>query len=421
MMAAALLLAGVAFYGAPLARALDARLRGFTLGGAAFLIGAGAVALHLFFLSVLHVPWTRTSVLVSLIPLLALAVVRNRFRGRAQSGEGPLTASRAQLFFDLATLAIVVAYAVFATWAPPYEWDFYGIWGLKARWFFEDRGMLWPVVQAVSKQDYPVLLPLLFDFVAVVTGGWNDRAFGLIYVGLCVAFLAVARGMFAEDVRWPGLAALAIAFPAMNLWVGLGEAGVMAFGCAGLLFIRRGRDAMGAVLLGLAAWSKNEGLALIVVTAFALLVTTRSVRRVLALWPAAVVIAPWIVTRSVLHLSTDFMEGSVLSRVLDRMRNPGEVVHAFVASPPDQPWFWLAAIVSVIVFLRPAIRRELFLLIVVTLQLGLMVGQALATKWDLAAHVSLTMNRIPHQIAPALGFLAVLLLMREWSELKIEN
>ncbi|MGZ5431560.1 MAG: hypothetical protein ACXWH7_01435 [Thermoanaerobaculia bacterium] len=463
-----LLLVGVLLYGIPLALALDTRLRGATLAGASFLLGAGAAGLHLFALSVMQVPWTRTSVVLSMIPLFAIAtfaasrrapVILSREDGEGPPSDGaesvPATRSfavsaasndvedvigvieagpgstacprlgqealpavpaqddRATALPDLLTIAFVVAYAIFALWAAPYEWDFYGIWGLKARWFFETRGMDWATVPHIGKADYPVLMPLLFDFVAVVTKTWNDRAFGWIYVVLCASVLAIARGMFADEVKYPALATLAIAFPTLNLWIGLAEAGVMAFGCAGLLFIRRGSIALGAVLLGLAAWSKNEGLALIAVSAIALFIATRSIRRVIRLWPAIAIVAPWMITRSVLKLSTDFMEGSTTQRVFDRLGNPSEVVRAFVNAPPDQPWFWLAALLAVLAFIRDAIRREAFLLIAVALQLGLMFAQALATTWDFAAHVSLTLNRLPHQIAPAAGFLAAIVLMRQ--------
>ncbi len=438
-----LLLVGVLLYGIPLALSLDPRLRGglfdarlngATLAGASFLLGAGAAGLHLFVLSVMHVPWTRTSVVLSMIPLFAIALIvvsrrapvilsREDGEGPPSDGAGSVPATRsfavsaaqgdrASALPDLLTIAFVVAYAIFALWAPPYEWDFYGIWGLKARWFFEMRGMDWATVPHVGKADYPVLMPLLFDFVAVVTKSWNDRAFGWIYVCLCASVLAIARGMFGEEVKHPALATLAIAFPTLNLWIGLAEAGVMAFGCAGLLFIRRGSITLGAVLLGLAAWSKNEGLALMAVSAIALFIATRSLRRVIRLWPAIAIIAPWMITRSVLKLSTDFMEGSTTQRVFERLGNPSEVVKAFVNAPPDQPWFWLAVLLAVLLFIRDAIRREAFLLVAVALQLGLMFAQALATTWDFAAHVSLTLNRLPHQIAPAAGFLAAVVLMR---------
>jgi hypothetical protein len=413
-----LLMVGLLPYGIPLALALDARLRGATLAGASLLLGTGAAAAHLFLLSVLRVPWSRTSVVLAMIPLFAIAVTVSTRRAHsrpAPRGEG---GHSRPAFGDLVTIAFVVAYAVFAIWAPPYEWDFYGIWGLKARWFFETRGVDWSTVAHRERPDYPVLMPLLFDFVAVATKRWNDGALGWVYVFLCASVLAIARGMFAEEVKRPALATLAIAFPTLNLWIGLAEAGVMAFGCAGLLFLRRGSISLGAVLLGLAASSKNEGLALIAVSGVALLVTTRSIRKVLQLWPAVAVVVPWMITRAVLKLSTDFTDESMAARVLERLRNPSEIVSVFTTAPPDQPWFWLAVLVAVLVFIRQAVRREAFLLVAVSLQLGLMVAQALATPWDFASHVSLTLNRLPHQVAPAAGFLAVIVLMRELVESK---
>jgi hypothetical protein len=415
-----LLLVGLMLYGIPLALALDSRLRGATLAGTSFLLGAGAAGLHLFALSVIGVPWSRTSVILAMAPLFLGVLWRGwRSGGSHSSGTAldtkavaaPIHPPLATALLDSITISIVVAYAIFAIWAPPYEWDFYGIWGLKARWFFDTQGMDWASVPHIGKADYPVLMPLLFDFVAVITKTWNDRAFGWIYVFLCASLLAIIRGMFADEMKHPALATLVIAFPTLNLWIGLAEAGVMAFGCAGLLFLRRGSIALGAVLLGLAASSKNEGLALIGVAAIALLVTTRSIRKVLRLWPAVAIVVPWMITRAALKLSTDFTDDSMLTRVFARLRNPSEVIDAFVKAPPDQQWFWLAVLVAVVVFIREAVRRETFLLIAVTLQLGLMFAQALATPWDFASHVSLTLNRLPHQIAPAAGFLAVVVVM----------
>ena len=410
-----LLLVGVLLYGVPLALALEPRLRGVTLAGTAFLLGAGAAWLHLFALSAVGVAWSRTSVILAMAPLFLAVLWRVRAVGVSQSSGTAASPQAApplgSALLDGFTIAIVIAYAIFALWAPPYEWDYYGIWGLKARWFFDTKGLDWATVPFIGKADYPLLMPLLFDFVAVITKTWNDRTFGWIYVFLCASVLAVVRGMFADEVKHPALATLAIAFPAMNLWIGLAEAGVMAFGCAGLLFLRRGSIALGAVMLGLAASSKNEGLALIGVSAVALLIVTRSLRKVLQLWPAIAIVVPWMITRAVLKLSTDFTDDSMVSRIFARLGNPSEVIDAFVNAPPDQPWFWVAVIAAVLVFLRDAVRREAFLLIAVTLQLGLMFAQALATPWDFASHVSLTLNRLPHQIAPAAGFLAVMLLM----------
>lgn len=404
-----LLLIGVLLYGLPLARMLDPRLRGASLAGGAFLVGSGTIGLHLFLLALLRIEWTRTALLLALLPLFVFAVVRTRGLPWGRPEVRPT-------WVDALTIVCVVSYAIFALWAPPYEWDFYGIWGLKGRWFYDARGIDWTFVQTnISHPDYPLLVPLLYDFVAILTGGWNDTAFGWLYVFLCASVLAVARGIFANEVKWPALATLAMAFPSLNLWVGLAEGPVMAYGCAGLLFIRAGSVPLGAVLLGFAAWSKNEGLALIGVAALALLIATRSIRRAFALWPAVAVIAPWLIVRSVLKLPTDFVDDSVLERTLKRMTELDEVGRAFAAAPPDQPWFWLAVLLTLIVFIREAVHRERFLALAVVMQFGLMVAQGVATPWDFNAHVSLTMNRLPHQIAPAAGFLAAMLLIRALS------
>src|SRR5687767_3873726 len=157
-----LVLAGVLLYGVPLARMLDARLRGATLAGGAFLLGSGTIALHLFALSILRIEWTRTSVLLSLVPLFVFAVMRTRGLpwGRAEARP---------TWVDAVTIVFVVSYAIFALWAPPYEWDFYGIWGLKGRWFYDAGGIDWTFVQTnISHPDYPLFVPLLYDFIAVV-------------------------------------------------------------------------------------------------------------------------------------------------------------------------------------------------------------------------------------------------------------
>ena len=389
----------IALYGLPLA--LCARLRGYALAGGAFLLGAGAVSLHLFVLSVVRVPWTRTSLLVALAPLFILCTAfAKRRAGFSPSGR----AEARPTLVDLFVLAAIVAYAFFSLWAPPYEWDYYGIWGIKAKWFFEARGIDWTYLRTHSAHpDYPLLLPLLFDFTAVVTGGWHDATFGWLYVALCASFILIARE------HGGAMTALAVAFPALNLWVGLAEAPVMAFGCAGLLFLRKEQYGLGAVMLGFAAWSKNEGLALIIAAAVALLIARKNV---LKLWPALVMIAPWMIVRSVLKLPTDFADKQSLLRIWQRLIHPGETLPALATAPPDQPWLWLAILVVIVVYARQAWQRERFLLVALLLQSAALVLPLFATPFDLASHAQFSLNRIPHQIAPAAAFLAAVLLTR---------
>jgi hypothetical protein len=399
----AFLMVAIALYGLPLA--LCARLRGFALAGASFLLGVGAIALHLFVLTAIGVPWTRTAVLLALTPLLIVATIFAKRRAGFSPTPPPEGRAEARpTFVDLFVLAAIVAYAVFALYAPPYEWDFYGIWGIKGRWFFDARGIDWTYLKTNSTHpDYPLLLPLLFDFTAIVTGGWNDQAFGWIFVALCASFILIARG------HSSALVALAVVFPALNLWIGLAEAAVMAFGCAGLLFLRRGEYGIGAVMLGFAAWSKNEGLALIVAAAVALLFVTR---RVLALWPAVAMIAPWVIARSILKLPTDLADKQSLLRVWERLIHPRETLPQLATAPPDQPYLWLIILLIVVLYIRSAWKGERFLLVALLLQSAALVIPLFATPFDLAGHAQFSLNRIPHQIAPAAAFLAAVLLTR---------
>jgi hypothetical protein len=384
---------GLAAYGLPLA--LWARVRGwFALAGASFLLGAAAVSLHLFALSLMRVQWTRVSVLIAIAPLFAIAC----FFARRPEFETRLH------FLDALLLIPIAAYAIFALYAPPFEWDFYGVWGIKGRWFFDAGGIDWTWLATNSAHpDYPLLLPLLFDFTAIVTGAWNDASFGWIYVALCVSFFLIAREHSSP------LVALAVVFPALNPWIGLGEAAVMAFGCAALLFLRREQYGIGAVMLGLAAWSKNEGFALIVAAALALLITRR---RILVLWPAVVMIAPWVIVRRVLQLPTDLGHGEVLERILYRFQHPIVTMRELATAPPDQPYLWLAILAILVIYGKAAWQRERFLLLALLLQAGAFLAAIFATPFELAGHAQFSLNRIPHQIAPAAAFLAAILVTR---------
>jgi hypothetical protein len=426
MIAATLLrLIVVALYGAVIARAFDRRLRGAALLATGFLLGCGFLGLELFFLSVLGVAWTRTSVVLGALPVLIVALWR---AGVSPAAVGRLARLRFVVGRDARRLRPrrplshvldgvialpIIGHGFYATWTGLYEWDFFGIWGLKGRTFFDHGGIDWNFVKtSISHPDYPLLVPLLYDLVAIAGGRWDERALGLVFTGMCAAVVMIARTQLGEELdskTFAAIATLAVVFPALNLWVGLAEGAVMAFGCAGLLFIRRGEMVIGAVLLGFAAWSKNEGVALIGATVVALLVARRF-RDVLRMWPAVVIIAPWLITRAVLSLQTDFVDRLVLHRMFARLADPWTTLRVFMDSPPNQPLFWIAVALCLIVYARGAFTRERFLTVALLLQMGLFIAQGIATRAEFKPHVSLTMNRLPQQLAPAFAFLAVVLL-----------
>jgi hypothetical protein len=422
MMQSLLALLLMTITGGVIVRALTPGLRGAAFAGSAFLVGSGAAALSLFALSAAGIAWSRTAVVLTLLALTAIAALLSRLRGGMEFDRQTRPYPRAALAMDLATLAIIASYARFALIRPLYEWDFFGIWGLKGRFFFEARSIDWTFIRTnISHPDYPLLVPLTFDYVSVLRGGWAEDSIALWYVAVSAALVLIVRGMAFDELGSHTAAAavtLAVASPSMNIWIGLAEAPVMAFGCAGLILMRRGFRIgdprlirLAAVMLGLAAWSKNEGLALIAVAAAATFLHRWKLRDVLSLWPAAALIAPWLVTRALLRLSTSFLEDDVLSRVLARLGQPVKTLVAYAASPPDQLLLWLVAGFILPLYARRFFHRERFLYAAVAMQTILFLAQGLATRVDFRAHVSLTMNRIPQQILPAVVFLAAVVLL----------
>ena len=89
----------------------------------------------------------------------------------------------------------------------------------------------------------------------------------------------------------------------------------------------------------------------------------------------------------------------------------GDFLRALVVYAPDLRLFWIACFATILLFARRAWLKERFLTVAVLLQLFLLAAQALATRADIRAHIEFAWNRLPHQIGPALGYLALVLLV----------
>src|SRR5438067_2401847 len=182
--------------GIPIGLAIDRRARGPLLIGTAFLYGSGTMFLVLLALSVAHIRWTLMSVTIaSLLIFCAAAFVKRR-------GEPSPERTKPHLL-DLVTLFTLVCYALYATLAAVWEWDFWAIWGLKARTFLEIGAIDWHFLESpwntFAHPDYPLLVPLNYDFAALLNGGWNDRWLGLFGVAWAVALALVARALAARE------------------------------------------------------------------------------------------------------------------------------------------------------------------------------------------------------------------------------
>ena len=400
--------------GLPIALAIDRSARGPLLLGTAFLYGSGWIFLALLALSILHVQWTVVSVVIA--ALLPLALLMNTTRHSVLG-----TRHFKPHWLDIPTLVSMLGFALFATAAPLWEWDFWAIWGMKARVFLEHGGIDWRFLQSPWNSyvhaDYPLLVPLNFDFVALLNGGWSDRWLGLLSVAWAAALLLIVRDLAAREstVVPSALITLAIAGLAASRYPGLAEGPIIAYGAAGVLFIRRAlqcgvglqpdptgraeaRPHMlhGALLLGLAANVKNEGLALLVAVAAALLLVRP--RAVLRLWPSLALAAPWLILRAAHTLPTDIVGGSAMTRVLARLPNAAMIVF-YVVRHLYEPWFWITVLVGVMILPLSMRRREAFVLLVTGIQLVFYIGSYFATPHGIRWHVATSWSRLTDQIA----------------------
>jgi hypothetical protein len=420
MSAILLFLAGLALIGFPLARSLDRSLAGESLVGTSFLCGSGLLAYALLLLSLVGIPWSRSALLVVLAVALATAFTAARRRGTAPAAALPH--SWTALVVDLVILGLVVGHAIYATAAPIPEWDFWAIWGLKGKVFLIEGGIDWNFLRDPDNvpmhPDYPVLLPLLLAGYGLVTGGWEDQWAGILFTAFGVAVLLVARRCLREEQLTPffaSLATLGLTGCALSGWVGMAEAPLIAFSGAGLLLIRRGllREQAssiraGSLLLGLAAATKNEGLAFVVAAAIAVAVSSARPRRDLVrLWPALVVALPWLLIRAVLRLETVLFSGSLMDRAGERITHIGDFVGALGEAYVGRPLFWIGVLGAMtLLALSGRLRHERFLLTACLLQLGFYLGSYLLTFYDVAWHVAESWPRLLDQLSLPLGYIA---------------
>ena len=306
----------------------------------------------------------------------------------------------------------LAGYALFATAAPMWEFDFLSNWGLKAKVFALHGGIDWEFLQHAwyrnTHPDYPPLVPLAFDAFALMRGGWDDRWIGLFYPLIALAMTWFTFRIAREEVGELRAAIVAVILCPLfaSPWPGLADGWMAAFAFAAMLLLRRGDTTLAAVFLGLAAMTKNEGLTLIVAAACALLATKRA-RDIVRLWPAIVLAAPWLILRAVHHIPGDLTSGSVWSRVAERIAHPDILLTAFRGAAVGKPMMWLGIIAGIVI----GGRRQRFLLVGAGVQLLFYFAAYLASPHDLNWHVRWSWERLVSHVAPLFAYAVLIELM----------
>lgn len=386
--------------------------------GVAFMFGTLIAAISMLAATCIGVAWSRTVVLV---PLAVVALVAMRFalRGAASRGARVRTSPLA-LAADAATVTSVAGYALFATVARPWEWDFWAIWGLKAREFFIARALNFDYLvrpeNNFSHPDYPPLVPLVYDFAAILGGVWDDRWMGAISVAFAVAMLLVAREELERETGSPVIGAfgtLALSGVACSPWVGLADGPLVALSVSGLLLVSRGlREnatraiVIGSLLVGASALTKNEGVTLVVAMIAASVWVNRR-KWVSVSLPAIAVLSTWMAVRIVIGIPTDLLGGSFLDRVVERLSDPGRFVVVLATGRPEGIELWIIA--AIVIALAPAtFRRERFLLAVAGLQLLAYLAIYAGTIHDFLSHVHGSLGRLSSHLAPIAVVVAII-------------
>jgi len=355
-------------------------------------------------------PWSRWFIVPVL--LIIAAVFAWRSAGSSPPGQHASPSRWALLFYALALIALI-GYALYATVAPPPEYDYLTNWGYKAKAFFEVRYLDWQFLRQATyfnvHPDYPLLLPLTYDFIAILRNGWSDAHLGVVNVAFATASLLVIHGAALEETR----SRLAAAFITAALvpfaatpWIGLAEGPFVAFATSALLLIRRGNMALGAILLGLAASTKNEGLALIVAAALGLICARRA-RDVIRLWPAVAIPLPWLIARSLHSLVTDIAAGGVIARIVDHLRDPMPLIAAIASVSLGKPLLWIALAIGIAIASRTLVTRERFVIVTLAVQFACYIGAYLATPFDLSWHVTWSWERLVTHLTPALTYVVL--------------
>lgn len=432
MISAAVAIVAAWVIGFPLARWLDPTSRGGVLVGSAGLMGLGTTAILMGVLSLMGLPWTSWSVGAGMLILGIIASVGAllvKKRGLEVDGPAPhgiVERSPVAWIADAMTMITTLGYGMMATVAPSAEYDFVGIWGVKGRLFWQAGGIDWNTLRdpylSYSHHDYPILLPLILDYLAVAAGYWNDAAIGLLYVAFALATLVMLRSALREatgSAAMASIATLGLTGAACSPYIGIAEGPLIAFGTGAFLVLRRGmRDEnsgavrLGAVLLGLGALSKNEGLAWLVAVAVSFMLAHQKHRwrSLSALWPAAALAMLWIVPRTVLRLSTDLAEGSVINRVWQHLHQLDVYFVTLQTYPIGKPLFWMGVLIALALTAQRAVRLERFGLVSLALQYGFLAGAYLATPNDITWHLRFSAERVINQVTPVLAFTAIVLI-----------
>jgi hypothetical protein len=262
----------------------------------AFAVGCVVLAVLMFGFTLVHVPFTRASLLIA----MALFLWRTGTLAcpRARGDRQECLSSTAIL--ALTTYGILTARETCA--------DLIYFWGPKGQRFYLaekiDIGFLAFPHYRLMHPDYPPLLPLVYAFASSVAHGfsWWGALFTMLILlaATALAFRGLAREALGDEraALYATLLAALLAYGyARSMVAGAGEPMLLLFETIAIaaLTFRDDGEVLAAIALAGAAWTKVEGAAFVAIVVVAYALTRRRVvRAALAAIPAAALVLSWI-------------------------------------------------------------------------------------------------------------------------------
>jgi hypothetical protein len=429
----------VAGYAAVSAAVRPGRRHWAELAGLSVAAGAGLTAFGLFAASLLGFPPARGLLAGWGIVAGAGAAAVLWWRGQLLTPSVPTPRRRLGPagVVGLLGAAVVVAAVlnVLATTTAPGlgDMDEYATWMFKAKVLADVplRPVPGPLTDpglSYSHQDYPLLLPLLVDGVYAAVGRVDDAAGKWVLPPMYLALIGIVYAAVRRHHRRAiavAVAAVSVAGPTVAQKAGLAvaELPLTLFLAAAVSMLARWADDGGEpgdlLLCGgfaaAAAFSKNEGLAMLPVLAVASLVVAARRRWLRDWWPAALLAAllvgPWLAYRRLLPKTHEdyggkFTTGAAIAHGLARLPAVLGGLAGWMFDPATSGGLWIVLVVSAVVgwrAWRSGVARLVW--VVLAAQLGLYVAAFAVTPWKLDVLMPMVAAKLLAQAAPAAGIL----------------
>ena len=416
------------------------------LVGLSFGAGAGILSLLLFAVSISGAKPSRLILIAIAIIALAILIYLGRRKSLVR-GSVPSPRRKVDVLTPLGLIGLVLIIAAFGNVAARAGWpglndtDVFGIWLFKAKWV--SLAALRPIpavfldpTLSYSHQDYPLSLPFLVAGFYAVIGRVDDTATKLlclpIYLSLVAIIYAAVRRMHRRALALC-ITAIFVSAPTLCQNAGLMVAEtplLLALAGAGTLLLRwlelgQAGDLIFAFLFAaIAAFTKNEGLAMLGVFGTASLLPAITRRRLkdwlIAAAMSAVAIGPWLIYRTQLPKTHENYGGKLTDAptVIHNLHRLGYIMPAYLGRLLDGPevgLIWYVLIIVALLGMRGFLRSSVKILwCILLVELLLYLGTFVVTPWDLAVLVP----KIAPKLLTQASVIAVLLIALHLREMR---